>query len=69
MSPAGRANQVDADTFDCDLHRLLERAIRYGSNPIRPGSQKWREVAGKIASVRPIVRAMMHPGRREETAA
>jgi hypothetical protein len=55
--------EKDADAFDCDLYRLVERAALYfeKSEPNGKSRTRWYTVHSRLVSARAYVREMMHP--------
>lgn len=49
--------QIAANSFDCDLYRLIRLAKEYG----------WLDVTMKLSDARGIVRVKMHPVDLEMT--
>ena len=64
--------QREANEFDCDLYRLIERAQKLGDGARFPMEGRhqanWREIARVLRfDARPFVRGMMHNDDREAT--
>lgn len=51
--------QKFADSFDCDLYRLIDRAETYARKNIRL-SPHWLEVSARLRDARILVRYKMH---------
>ena len=62
MTTRRKPNEKDADSFDCDLAHLIDRAERL----VRE-DQKWREAMLILMQARAPVRSMMHYEDREKT--
>ena len=61
--------QADADAFDADLYRLMDKATHYAECK-KHGAEWatiWQQIAAALSDARPQVRAMMHPQTRDET--
>lgn len=60
-------NQKEADEFDMDLHRLMQRAETLAENGGKAFGAQWGMVGAVLRTARGRVRNMMDPKRREET--
>lgn len=54
--------QDKADSFDRDLYALIGKADMLSDK------EPWRSIYWKLKEARPLVRKMMHPDDRRETA-
>lgn len=63
------ALQADADRFDADLYRLIDRATAYAESAKHGQTTAiiWRNISIALSKARPDVRAMMHPDTLDET--
>ena len=61
--------QLDADTFDEGLYRLMDQATAYAESKKHGAeiAKMWRHIATVLSDVRPQVRVFMHPKTRDET--
>lgn len=57
----------DADNFDCDLYRLIDRAGQYAQADTGPSGGQWGSVWADLRKARRVVRDLMHPDDRKET--
>jgi hypothetical protein len=62
MEPQRTRLQVDCDTLDCDLYRLIGRAERLAAEhkSDRNVRKKLVAAAAAMASARPEIRSLMH---------
>lgn len=63
----GNAAERMADEFDLQLFRLAEKAHALSEHGAMGHKKAWKEIASELHSVRPKIRALMHPTRRAET--
>lgn len=59
--------QVEADTFDLGLYRLLGRAEFFAENA-GYAAKRWEEIIRDLRTARARVRGLMHPADRSETS-
>lgn len=56
------SERKDADRFDCDLYRLINRAIERSGQQRTASEKAWAEVARELVGARiPLRMKLMHP--------
>lgn len=62
--------ETEADEFDCELFRLLERAKNYSLLPQynAMASPNWQKAYEALRAARPFIRNMMHEEDVESTS-
>lgn len=69
MPRAYTKTQAEADSIDCDMHRLMCRAeyLSESKSILQDERLVWQTAYLAIASARSSVRELMHPKTRDET--
>lgn len=66
--PSFTAHELEADSLDLDMYRLIGR-MRAFAEKVPVADQHWLlKAASSVSFARGPVRAQMHPERRRETA-